>query len=184
MEKNARITAWFVKITKKYTSRSDPTTASTEEPQAEQQPNDKDKDDSYQAKVEDGSEKDESELIDEATPAETMGADTAAHTAPSAVGGSGKSTGNFWNTARRAAVTKITVLSTQAKDFTANAIEQAKKLRVIGTAKAIGNWIKLHTWKTAAIVSLIALACTAIVLSLVGFGAGGIAAGMRCQSKS
>ena len=181
------IAAWFAKIMKRHTPQPDPTATPTEDPQEEQQPddaltsNDEDEDDSYQSDVEDSSAEDESELIDEATPAENMGADTAAHTAPSAVDGSDKSTGNLWNTARRAAVTKVTVLLTQVKDFTANAIEQAKKLGVVGTAKAIGNWIRLHPSETAFIVALIALACTAIGLSVVGFGAGGIAAGMRYQ---
>ena len=184
------IAAWLASIVERYTPRPDYTAAPTEEPQQEQQPddarpsNDKDEDDSHQSDVEDGSEEDESEDIDEATSAETTGADTAADSASSAIDGSDESTGNFWNTARRAAITKVTVLSAQVKDFTANAIEQVKKLGVVGTAKAIGNWIRLHPWETAAIVALITLACTAIGLFVVGFGAGGIAAGMRYQSKS
>ena len=81
---------------------------------------------------------------------------------------------NLW----RSAAEKATNLVAQARDVALDAIEMVKELRFIGTARAIGHWIRLNPWKTALIVvPLIFLACTAIALSATGFGPAGIVAG-------
>lgn len=174
--------AWFARISK----RSARQAATTEKPQAQQQPEDaqqfdrEDNYNSYQAKVEDGSEEDgskegASEPIDEATPADP---------ALSAAAGSNNIVNNFLVTACRAIVNKVTMLVAQAKNAMINAVERIQELGFAGAAKAVGEWIKLHSCETAAIVALIAIGCTGIGLSAVGFGGGGIAAGMRHYSKS
>ncbi|OAG24826.1 hypothetical protein CC77DRAFT_1058011 [Alternaria alternata] len=73
---------------------------------------------------------------------------------------------------------KATFLATQAKDAVTEAVNKVRELGFIGTAKAIGEWIKLHPWETALIVvPLVALIATAIALSATGFGPAGIVAG-------
>jgi hypothetical protein len=73
---------------------------------------------------------------------------------------------------------KATSLTTQAKDAVTESVKKVKELGFIGTAKAIGEWIKLHPWETALIVvPLVALIATAIALSATGFGPAGIVAG-------
>jgi hypothetical protein len=59
------------------------------------------------------------------------------------------------------------------------AIEALRQIGIIDVAKAATKWMKEHPWETAAIlIPLILHACTPAFLSIVGFGAGGIAAGM------
>jgi hypothetical protein len=59
------------------------------------------------------------------------------------------------------------------------AIAALKKIDVVAVAKASLEWIKAHPYETAAVViPLILLACTPAILGLVGFTAGGVAAGM------
>jgi hypothetical protein len=73
---------------------------------------------------------------------------------------------------------KATFLATQAKDAVTEAVNKVRELGFIGTAKAIGEWIKLYPWETALIVvPLVALIATAIALSATGFGPAGIVAG-------
>ena len=81
---------------------------------------------------------------------------------------------NLW----RCAADKAAVLAAQAKDAILNAIEKVKQVGFIGTAKAIGDWIKLHPWEFVLIVvPLVAVAITALALLITGFGPGGIVAG-------
>ncbi|CAA9966358.1 Ifi-6-16 multi-domain protein [Pyrenophora teres f. maculata] len=129
-----------------------------------------DKQDSHKATVEDGSDDEDSES-DEDFPEEATDADS------SGINSTNNSIRNFWAATRRAAVSKATELAAQAKDAMFNAIKKIKELGFVGTAKAIGNWMKEHPWETAAIVTMVALACTAIGLAVVGFGASGVAAG-------
>jgi hypothetical protein len=99
--------------------------------------------------------------------------------APSRVSGILGTVGNGINALWGCVVDKAAVLAAQARDAVLDAVEKVKKLGWIGTAKAIGQWIKLHPWETALIVvPLVALACTAIALSATGFGPAGIVAGM------
>ncbi|KAH8643105.1 hypothetical protein IG631_00568 [Alternaria alternata] len=85
---------------------------------------------------------------------------------------------------------KATSLATQAKYAVTEAVKKVKELGFIGTAKAIGEWIKLHPWETALIVvPLVALIVTAIALSATGFGPAGIVAGrsqrdVGCKEKT
>ncbi|RYN42034.1 hypothetical protein AA0112_g1811 [Alternaria arborescens] len=73
---------------------------------------------------------------------------------------------------------KVTSLTTQAKDAVTEAVKKVKELGFIGTAMAIGEWIKLHPWETALIVvPLVVLIATTIALSATGFGPAGIVAG-------
>ena len=73
---------------------------------------------------------------------------------------------------------KVTLCAMQAKDAVASAIERVKQLGVKGVAKAAGEWIKRHPWDFAlVVVPLVLLALAAIILSGIGFGAGGIVAG-------
>lgn len=59
------------------------------------------------------------------------------------------------------------------------AIEALRQIGIIDVSKAAAKWMKEHPWETAAIlVPLILLACTPAFLSIAGFTAGGIAAGM------
>ncbi|KAI4698323.1 uncharacterized protein J4E84_001459 [Alternaria hordeiaustralica] len=75
-------------------------------------------------------------------------------------------------------VDKVTLCAMQAKDAVASAIERVKQLGVKGVAKAAGEWIKRHPWDFAlVVVPLVLLALAAIILSGIGFGAGGIVAG-------
>ena len=74
---------------------------------------------------------------------------------------------------------KVTLCAMQAKDAVASAIERVKQLGVQGLAKAAGDWILRHPWDFAlVVVPLVLLTLTAIILSGIGFGAGGIVAGM------
>jgi hypothetical protein len=60
------------------------------------------------------------------------------------------------------------------------AIEALRQIGIIDVSKAAAKWMKEHPWETAAIlVPLILLACTPAFLSIAGFTAGGIAAGMQ-----
>lgn len=89
-----------------------------------------------------------------------------------------------------AATMHLTIAMRAAKAKTQDALDIAiatlKKMDVVAVAKAILDWIKAHPWETAAIViPLVLLACTPAFLGLVGFTAGGIAAGkdiclLRC----
>jgi hypothetical protein len=59
------------------------------------------------------------------------------------------------------------------------AIEALRQIGIIDVAKAATKWMKEHPWETAAIlIPLILLACTPALLSIAGFTAGGIGAGM------
>ncbi|KAI4612865.1 hypothetical protein J4E80_006920 [Alternaria sp. BMP 0032] len=81
---------------------------------------------------------------------------------------------NLW----RCVADKVALLAAQARDAALDAVEKVKELGFIGTAKAIGHWMRLNPWKTALIVvPLVALAITAIALSATGFGPAGIVAG-------
>ncbi|KAK1911801.1 hypothetical protein P3342_013106 [Pyrenophora teres f. teres] len=135
-----------------------------------------DKQESPKATVEDGSDDEDSES-DEDFPEEATDADVAADADSSGINSTNNSIRNFWAATRRAAVSKATELAAQAKDAMFNAIKKIKELGFVGTAKAIGNWVKEHPWETAAIVTMVTLACTAIGLAVVGFGASGVAAG-------
>jgi len=82
------------------------------------------------------------------------------------------------NSLWRFAADRAALLAAQARDAAFDAVEMVKELGFIGTAKAIGHWIRLNPWKTALIVvPLVALAITAIALSATGFGQAGIVAG-------
>ena len=73
---------------------------------------------------------------------------------------------------------KVALCAMQAKDSVASAIERVKELGVKGLAKAAREWIMRHPWEFAlVVVPLILIALTAIILSGIGFGAGGIVAG-------
>ena len=81
---------------------------------------------------------------------------------------------NLW----KRAADNATILAAQARDTALDAVNKMKELGFIGTAKAIGHWMRLNPWKTALlVVPLVMLACTAIVLSATGFGPAGIVAG-------
>ncbi|KAI4700541.1 hypothetical protein J4E81_003502 [Alternaria sp. BMP 2799] len=87
---------------------------------------------------------------------------------------------NLW----RRAADNATILAAQARDAISDAVAMVRELGFIGTAKAIGHWIRLNPWKTALIVvPLVALACTAIALSATGFGPAGIVAGTRAGTE-
>jgi hypothetical protein len=78
---------------------------------------------------------------------------------------------------------KLTDLATQARNATLNAVNKFGQLGFIGTAKALGAWIKLHPWETALIVvPLVALIFIVIALSATGFGSAGIVAGKSRQT--
>lgn len=82
------------------------------------------------------------------------------------------------NSLWRCAADKAAFLAAQARNAASDAVEKIKELGFIGTARAIGHWIRLNPWNTALIVvPLIFLACTAIALSATGFGPAGIVAG-------
>ncbi|EDU51537.1 hypothetical protein PtrSN002B_009322 [Pyrenophora tritici-repentis] len=191
MAENSWMAVWYAKVTKLFAH----TTAPTEEQQQHDsmQPYEEDKENSHRASVEDCSDEEGNENNREArledgsdeedtksgedVPTEATDADAAARAGSSGINGTNGSLGKLWATARRAAVSKATELAVRAKDSVANAIKKTKELGAVGTAKAIGSWMKEHPWETAAIVTIIALACTGIGLSAVGFGTGGVAAG-------
>jgi len=78
----------------------------------------------------------------------------------------------------RRAADNATILAAQARDAVLDAVAKVKELGFIGTAKAIGQWMRLNPWKTALIVvPLVAVAITAIALLIAGFGPGGVVAG-------
>jgi len=82
------------------------------------------------------------------------------------------------NSLWRCAADRAALLAAQARHAASDAVEKINELGFIGTARAIGHWIRLNPWKTALIVvPLIFLACTAIALSATGFGPAGIVAG-------
>ncbi|KAI4656279.1 hypothetical protein J4E93_000998 [Alternaria ventricosa] len=88
---------------------------------------------------------------------------------------------NLW----RRAADNATILAAQARDAAFDAVEMVKELGFIGTAKAIGHWIRLNPLKTALIVvPLVALACTAIALSATGFGPAGIVADLATSESA
>ena len=81
---------------------------------------------------------------------------------------------NLW----RRAADNATILAAQARDAISDAVTMVRELGFIGTAKAIGHWMRMNPWKTALIVvPLVAIAITAIALSATGFGPAGIVAG-------
>jgi hypothetical protein len=124
-------------------------------------------------------ENDTDDHAEQGTEAEDDGDRDNTPQAPSRASGILGTAGNAINALRKCVVDKAAVLAAQARDAVLDAVEKVKKLRWIGTAKAIRDWIKLHPWETALIlVPLVALACTAIALSFTGFGPAGIFAGM------
>jgi hypothetical protein len=89
------------------------------------------------------------------------------------------------NAAEAAAVqltAAIHAASTKAHDALNIAVSALKKMDVTIVAKAALEWMKAHSWQTAAIVGpLILLACTPAFLGIFGFTASGIAAGMSAH---
>ncbi|KAI4648389.1 uncharacterized protein J4E79_010011 [Alternaria viburni] len=73
---------------------------------------------------------------------------------------------------------KVALCAMQARDAVASAIERVKQLGVKGVAEAAREWIRQHPWDFAlVVVPLVLLALAAMILSGIGFGAGGIVAG-------
>ena len=79
------------------------------------------------------------------------------------------------------AVTEVKHAVLEARDSIVAAVDKVDKVKNAETssvAKNIRNWVQEHPWKKAlVVVTLVALACTAIGLLVVGFTPGGIAAG-------
>jgi hypothetical protein len=89
---------------------------------------------------------------------------------------------SFINALTKIVTNKVAHIAARSKEAVATAIATVKQLGVMGVTKAARDWIKLHPWKTALIaVPLVALICTAIALSAMGFGPAGVVAGMLHQ---
>lgn len=81
-----------------------------------------------------------------------------------------------------AAVVHLTIAIRAAKLQAGDALEIAiaalKNLKIATLMKAAMEWIKQYPWETAAlIVPVVLMACTPAFLGLIGFTAGGVAAG-------
>jgi hypothetical protein len=73
----------------------------------------------------------------------------------------------------------VAVGGVKMRNAVKDAIEVFKNSLAFDLAKVLGIWIRAHPWETATIIiPLILLACTPAILGAVGFGAGGVIAGM------